>query len=102
MVGGGLPLYRGQTRIGGLGVSGDTACADHEIAKTVRDRGGMNPPSGRRPTTSRTAASTSRPLHPPPLRQHVARRKEDRYEHQRARIYMLVGEPEKALDGLSR
>ncbi|MCA1580530.1 MAG: heme-binding protein [Acidobacteria bacterium] len=44
--GGGLPLYKGQTRIGGLGVSGDTACADHEIAKTVRDRGGMNPPSG--------------------------------------------------------
>ena len=27
---------QGQTRVGGLGVSGDTACADHEIAKRVR------------------------------------------------------------------
>ncbi|MGC4080808.1 MAG: heme-binding protein [Vicinamibacterales bacterium] len=29
--GGGVPLYKGKTRVGGLGVSGDTACADHEI-----------------------------------------------------------------------
>lgn len=58
--GGGLPLYKGQTRIGGLGVSGDTACADHEIAKTLRDRAGMNPPSGaRRPTTSPAAGWTA-------------------------------------------
>lgn len=44
--GGGLALYKGQTRVGGLGVSGDTACADHEIAKRVRQAAGLNPPGG--------------------------------------------------------
>jgi uncharacterized protein GlcG (DUF336 family) len=44
--GGGVPLYKGQTRVGGLGASGDTACADHEIAKRVRDKAGLNPPGG--------------------------------------------------------
>lgn len=44
--GGGVPLYKGQTRVGGLGVSGDTSCADHEIAKRVRQAGGLAPPSG--------------------------------------------------------
>src|SRR5439155_15991000 len=32
--------------VGGLGISGDTACTDHEIAKRVRDEAGMNPPGG--------------------------------------------------------
>jgi uncharacterized protein GlcG (DUF336 family) len=41
--GGGLALYKGQTRVGGLGVSGDTACADHEIAKRVRQAAGLAP-----------------------------------------------------------
>ena len=41
--GGGLGLYKGQTRVGGLGVSGDTACADHEIAKRVRAAAGLAP-----------------------------------------------------------
>ena len=41
--GGGLPLYKGQTRVGGLGVSGDTACTDHEIAKRMRQSGGLAP-----------------------------------------------------------
>jgi uncharacterized protein GlcG (DUF336 family) len=41
--GGGLPLYKGQTRLGGLGVSGDTACADHEISKRVRAAAGLAP-----------------------------------------------------------
>jgi hypothetical protein len=27
-------------------VSGDTACADHEIAKKARDLAGLNPPGG--------------------------------------------------------
>ena len=45
--GGGLALYKGQTRVGGLGVSGDTSCADHEIAKRVREAAGLNPPGGR-------------------------------------------------------
>ena len=34
--GGGVPLYSGGKIVGGLGVSGDTSCADHEIAKRVR------------------------------------------------------------------
>jgi hypothetical protein len=44
--GGGVPLYRGQTRVGGLGVSGDTACADHEIAKRMRHGAGLDPAKG--------------------------------------------------------
>ena len=44
--GGGVPLYRDGTIIGGLGVSGDTSCADHEIAKRVRDGAQLNPPGG--------------------------------------------------------
>jgi uncharacterized protein GlcG (DUF336 family) len=41
--GGGLALYKGQTRVGALGVSGDTSCADHEIAKRVRLAAGLAP-----------------------------------------------------------
>jgi uncharacterized protein GlcG (DUF336 family) len=42
--GGGVPLYSPGTKIiGGLGVSGDTSCADHEIAKRVRFLLGMGP-----------------------------------------------------------
>ena len=44
--GGGVPLYKDGKIIGGLGVSGDTSCADHEIAKRARDIGGLNPPGG--------------------------------------------------------
>jgi uncharacterized protein GlcG (DUF336 family) len=44
--GGGLALYKGQTRVGGLGVSGDTPCADHEIAKRVRKAAGLEPAAG--------------------------------------------------------
>ncbi|MFN7984561.1 MAG: heme-binding protein [Vicinamibacterales bacterium] len=44
--GGGVPLYRGKTRVGGLGVSGDTACADHEIAKRIRHLAGLDPEKG--------------------------------------------------------
>jgi uncharacterized protein GlcG (DUF336 family) len=44
--GGGVPLYKGNTRVGGLGVSGDTACADHEIAKRVRHLAGLDPEKG--------------------------------------------------------
>jgi hypothetical protein len=41
--GGGLPLYAGQHRIvGGLGVSGDTSCADHRIAWRVRNLLGLD------------------------------------------------------------
>jgi hypothetical protein len=41
-----VPLYRNNTRVGGLGVSGDTACADHEIAKRVRHLASLDPPKG--------------------------------------------------------
>ncbi len=44
--GGGVPLYKGKTRVGGLGVSGDTACADHEIAKRMRHLANMDPEKG--------------------------------------------------------
>ena len=44
--GGGVPIYRGGRIIGGLGISGDTSCADHEIAKRVRNLASLNPPGG--------------------------------------------------------
>jgi uncharacterized protein GlcG (DUF336 family) len=44
--GGGVPLYKGGKIIGGLGVSGDTSCADHEIAKRVRNLASLNPAGG--------------------------------------------------------
>src|SRR5437016_5976805 len=45
--GGGVPLYSlTGSIIGGLGVSGDTACTDHEIAKRVRDLSGHDPSGG--------------------------------------------------------
>ena len=44
--GGGVPLYKGKTRVGGLGVSGDTACADHEIAKRIRHLALLDPEKG--------------------------------------------------------
>jgi len=44
--GGGVPLYRDGKVIGGIGVSGDTACADHEVAKRARDLARLNPAGG--------------------------------------------------------
>jgi uncharacterized protein GlcG (DUF336 family) len=46
--GGGLALYDGEGKlIGGLGVSGDTSCADHNIAWRTRDALGLdNVPAG--------------------------------------------------------
>lgn len=44
--GGGVPLYRDTVVVGGLGLSGDTPCADHEIAKRVRAMAQMEPPGG--------------------------------------------------------
>jgi len=40
--GGGVPLYLNGQVIGGLGVSGDTACADHAIAYRMRRNAGFN------------------------------------------------------------
>jgi len=44
--GGGVPIYKNGKIVGGLGISGDTSCTDHEIAKRTRDRLGLNPPGG--------------------------------------------------------
>ena len=44
--GGGVALYKNGVIIGGLGISGDTSCADHEIAKRVRHILGFNPAGG--------------------------------------------------------
>ncbi len=45
--GGGVPLYNAAGNIiGGLGISGDTSCADHEMAKRVRHLAGLNPGGG--------------------------------------------------------
>jgi uncharacterized protein GlcG (DUF336 family) len=44
--GGGVPLYKGKTKVGGLGLSGDTACADHEIAKRMRHLANLDPEKG--------------------------------------------------------
>jgi uncharacterized protein GlcG (DUF336 family) len=48
--GGGVPLYRNGKIVGALGVSGDTSCADHEIAKRVRALAQLAPthPGGNR------------------------------------------------------
>jgi uncharacterized protein GlcG (DUF336 family) len=40
--GGGVALYQGGQVIGGLGVSGDTSCADHAIAYRMRAQAGVN------------------------------------------------------------
>ena len=40
--GGGVALYSGGQVIGGLGVSGDTACADHAIAFRMRRLAGLD------------------------------------------------------------
>jgi uncharacterized protein GlcG (DUF336 family) len=44
--GGGVPLYKNGHVVGGLGISGDTPCADHEIAKRVRHYAGLDPAKG--------------------------------------------------------
>jgi uncharacterized protein GlcG (DUF336 family) len=44
--GGGLGLFAGTNAIGGLGLSGDTACADHSTAWRVRDLLSLAPAAG--------------------------------------------------------
>jgi uncharacterized protein GlcG (DUF336 family) len=57
--GGGLGLYaNGSGVIGGLGVSGDTSCTDHNIAWTIRQLLGLNH------TPSAGADNISYPSHP--------------------------------------
>jgi hypothetical protein len=40
--GGGLALYRGGVKVGGVGVSGDTSCTDHMVAWRVRHALGLD------------------------------------------------------------
>jgi uncharacterized protein GlcG (DUF336 family) len=58
--GGGVPLYREGRIVGGLGVSGDTPCAGHEIAKRVRHLAGLDPRAGML-VDDITYSSTDRP-----------------------------------------
>lgn len=44
--GGGVPLYKNRRIAGGLGISGDTPCADHEIAKRIRHMASLDPAGG--------------------------------------------------------
>lgn len=49
--GGGLALYSSNRVVGGLGVSGDTSCADHNVAWRVRDALNLNDvPNGVNPS----------------------------------------------------
>ena len=41
-----MPLYKNGNIVGGLGISGDTSCADHEIAKRVRNLVQLDPNGG--------------------------------------------------------
>jgi uncharacterized protein GlcG (DUF336 family) len=83
--GGGVALYQGEQVIGGLGVSGDTSCADHAIAYRMRHLAGLDgvpngpingtdnisyapfgvPPSGfQQPHCTGTNASTTKDITP--------------------------------------
>lgn len=44
--GGGLALYKNGRKVGAIGVSGDTSCADHAFAWAVRDALNMEPLDG--------------------------------------------------------
>jgi uncharacterized protein GlcG (DUF336 family) len=44
--GGGVALYKGKTKVGALGASGDTPCADHEMAKRMRHLANLDPEKG--------------------------------------------------------
>jgi uncharacterized protein GlcG (DUF336 family) len=44
--GGGLALYKNGKKVGAIGVSGDTSCADHAFAWQVRKGMGMRPSDG--------------------------------------------------------
>jgi uncharacterized protein GlcG (DUF336 family) len=64
--GGGLALYSAGGKLGALGVSGDTSCADHNIAWRLRHRLATAGYSGRVPGGVRSAqvGSTNQPVAP--------------------------------------
>jgi uncharacterized protein GlcG (DUF336 family) len=55
--GGGLGLYKGNTIVGGLGLSGDTACADHSVAWQTRINLGLQQPNPQDKLTFATDAA---------------------------------------------
>jgi uncharacterized protein GlcG (DUF336 family) len=60
--GGGMPLYSGGQVIGGLGVSGDSSCADHAIAFRMRKLAGLDgTPAG----PNGTGAGADNIIYPP-------------------------------------
>ena len=59
--GGGVALYQNGQVIGGLGVSGDTACADHAIAYRMRHYAGLDTSGWRGPRAGPTTFLTTRP-----------------------------------------
>ncbi len=59
--GGGLGLYKGGVRVGGLGVSGDTSCTDHMIAWRTRNALGFDQLA---PVTGVAAALAGDATHP--------------------------------------
>lgn len=62
--GGGVALYQGGQVIGGLGVSGDTSCADHAVAYKMRRSAGLNgiPPGGVGPNGTDNILYSTTPL----------------------------------------
>jgi len=65
--GGGVPLYKNGRIIGGLGISGDTPCADHEIAKRVRHAAGLDPAKGQGADDIQYAAADGPSIYTHPL-----------------------------------
>ena len=58
--GGRLGLYSGTTAIGGVGLSGDTACADHSTAWRLRNELGLAPAAGNDRITLNNATGHTR------------------------------------------
>lgn len=59
--GGGLGIYKGGVRVGGLGVSGDTSCTDHMVAWRTRHALNLDQLQG---VTGPAALFASDPTHP--------------------------------------
>ena len=62
--GGGLALYSGKRAIGGVGVSGDTACADHSVAWRIRTILKLVPPTPNDTITLTSGATPTTGGHP--------------------------------------
>ena len=62
--GGGLGLYRGSGKVGGVGVSGDTACADHSVAWRIRTILKLTPPTQSDTITLTNSATPTTGGHP--------------------------------------